>query len=200
MESVKNRKSYQAILTSANELFWKYGVKRVSVEEICNHAGVSKMTFYRSFKNKVALVSDMLEDIFLKGIQDYKNTMDSNLSFPDKVKQMIIAKHENVEALSEEFIKDVFGSEEPVWQKLIAKYQIQQQKQLRKDFTSAQKAGWIRDDLSMDFIFYILEDMQTKIHDPQFIALHKGDLHASIMEITNFFFYGVIPLKEHKGE
>ena len=43
------------ILNTARQLFWKHGIRRVSVEEVCREAGVSKMTFYRSFPNKIEL-------------------------------------------------------------------------------------------------------------------------------------------------
>ena len=45
-------KKYQDIKKKGKELFWKYGTKRVTVEEICREAGVSKMTYYKFFKNK----------------------------------------------------------------------------------------------------------------------------------------------------
>ena len=51
MDQPKNIK-YNQILTKGKELFWKYGIKRVAIEEICKQAHVSKMTFYKYFKNK----------------------------------------------------------------------------------------------------------------------------------------------------
>ncbi len=43
------------IVEIASELFRKYGVKRVTVEEICTTAQISKMTFYKYFANKKEL-------------------------------------------------------------------------------------------------------------------------------------------------
>ncbi len=199
-ESPVLSKSERAILDSSKALFWKYGVKKVSVEEICKEAGVSKMTFYRSFKNKVDLVSVMLDQITTDGLRQYQEIMNQDLSFPEKVNKLILMKHHNAEGISEEFVRDVFLSDQEEWQKKIQAYQAFARGELRKDFEKAQKEGWIREDLSIDFILYILEDMQLKVKSPQFLALHKNDLHRSIMEVTKFFFYGVIPVKEHKSE
>ena len=41
----KNKKK-QSIIKASRDLFMRYGIKRVTVEEICETAGVSKMTFY----------------------------------------------------------------------------------------------------------------------------------------------------------
>jgi AcrR family transcriptional regulator len=35
------------IASTAEKLFMKFGIRRVSVEEICREASVSKMTFYK---------------------------------------------------------------------------------------------------------------------------------------------------------
>ena len=56
----KKSKSFISIQKSAKTLFWKYGMARVTVEEICREAGVSKMTFYRNFKNKNEVAKQVL--------------------------------------------------------------------------------------------------------------------------------------------
>jgi len=51
MKTTSNPKREQ-ILTTGKELFWKFGFKRVTIEEICKEAGVSKMTYYKFFTTK----------------------------------------------------------------------------------------------------------------------------------------------------
>ena len=82
---------------------------------------------------------------------------------------------------------------------MLSLHQDQTKKAIVKDFTQAQKEGWIRKDLSMNFVMYMLEDIQAKASDPRFLELHKGNVQEAIMEMTKFFFYGVIPLKDHKA-
>ena len=43
------------LLQTGEALFIKHGMRRVTVEEICRQAGVSKPTFYKYFQNKAAL-------------------------------------------------------------------------------------------------------------------------------------------------
>ena len=52
MTTKNTSKSYQAIIDTAKTLFMKHGMRRITVEEICREASVSKMTFYRLFTNK----------------------------------------------------------------------------------------------------------------------------------------------------
>jgi len=49
----------ERILTKAEELFCRYGVKSVTMDEIANHLGISKKTIYLSFADKDELVLEV---------------------------------------------------------------------------------------------------------------------------------------------
>jgi AcrR family transcriptional regulator len=48
------------ILAAAGELFYRYGIRAVGVEAIAEAAGTNKMTLYRHFASKDALVAEYL--------------------------------------------------------------------------------------------------------------------------------------------
>jgi len=191
MEQIRNRKSYQSILKSAKKLFMKFSIKKVSVEEICKNASISKMTFYRTFKNKRELIVEMLNTLFEKGLSDYKNIMNQEINFSEKVKQIIILKHESVEDIGTDFVTEIYQSDDEELQKIIDGYMEKSNKEIYKDFSIAQKEGWIRSDIKLDSIFYFLNIIHEKILDPNYIRLHNN-MHDAIMEMTNFFFYGIV--------
>ena len=56
-------KKYKDIMSTGKDLFWKYGMKRVTVEEICKEANVSKMTFYKYFGNKYELALAIIKSM-----------------------------------------------------------------------------------------------------------------------------------------
>src|SRR5688572_10785422 len=50
----------ERILTAASDLFYRLGVRAVGVEAIAAAAGTNKMTLYRHFASKDALVAEYL--------------------------------------------------------------------------------------------------------------------------------------------
>lgn len=178
-------------MQTGKTLFWKFGVKRVSVEEICAEAAVSKMTFYRMFKNKTELVIHILRHVHEQGISDYHEIMKTDKSFPEKIRLLVLKKQEYADEITNEFFKEVYQSDDPQIQNVIGEYVAIQQKQLRSDFEQAQIEGWIRKELNLDFVFYLLQSMQQQITDPAFLALHNNNVGEAIMDLTNFFFYGI---------
>jgi len=67
---------------------------------------------------------------------------------------------------------------------------------VRKDFEEAQQKGWIRDDLNINFLFYLLNHLTDMITDEELTSLYP-DTTSMFKEIMEFFFYGIMP-KEHQ--
>lgn len=195
MEAKVASKSKIILLKTAKNLFWKHGIRRVTVEEICKEAGVSKMTFYRNFKNKDELVEAIIEQLRSEGQEGYDKIMNQEIPFHQKIEQLIQFKYERSKGVSKEFIKDIYQSDNP---KMVKRLEIEQQKIIKtiiKDFKKAQKEGAIRADLKMDFIVYMLNDINHKIMDPQLNKIYPSE-EKLIMELTRYFFYGIL---NHKG-
>ncbi|MEM9257120.1 MAG: TetR/AcrR family transcriptional regulator [Pseudomonadota bacterium] len=79
----------EIITRSAVELFAGEGAKAVSIGRICDHAGVSRPTFYRCFTDKAALLKHIYEaavDVHTQPI-----LFGTNLSDPKQLRQRIDA-------------------------------------------------------------------------------------------------------------
>lgn len=64
LQPVKNiTKVKNEILKTAGELFFKYGVRSVSIDDICSEMHISKKTFYVYFKQKDELVDYLLSSL-----------------------------------------------------------------------------------------------------------------------------------------
>ncbi|MEA3496849.1 MAG: TetR/AcrR family transcriptional regulator [Bacteroidota bacterium] len=54
---------YKQILKTAKALFWKHGIKRVKIEEICTEAIISKKTFYKHLTQLYSNSQEMIKEI-----------------------------------------------------------------------------------------------------------------------------------------
>ena len=50
----------QLIIKTAGEMFFRLGIRSVSIDDICHELGMSKKTFYEYFESKDELVAQML--------------------------------------------------------------------------------------------------------------------------------------------
>jgi len=198
MELNINSPKYKDLIQTATDLFWKHGIKKVSIEEICKEAEVSKMTFYRFFPNKTELAKTIITNWFDESVAKYRDLMGQNISFEEKVKQQVLAKFVGTQNISRELIKDIYTDKKlgllDYWQARTTEFT----KEVLKDFAHAQEMGWMRKDINLDFILYFNSKMVEMTYDPNLISMYKNTQDL-IMEITNLFFYGIFP-KPNKAD
>ncbi len=191
----KKSKSYVAILDASNSLFWKYGIAKVTVEEICERAKVSKMTFYRKFDNKLQVAEKVLVQLAEKGLLDYRQIMDAAIPFNEKMQRFVQLEHDSSENLSEEFLGDVYGAVNPRLKNILEEYQKKSSQELHKDLSQAQKNGEIRQDLKIDFVIYMINSLNEKLLDKRLTSMF-GTTQELAVELINFVFYGIMPKHE----
>lgn len=181
----------EQILKTGRDLFWKFGFRRVTVEEICKEAGVSKMTFYKFFSNKIDLVKTLMSDMLDESLAKYRSFMESDLPYTEKVFRMIQMKREGTEAMSNEFFRDYTSLDDPEMMKYMEKMSATSMQIFLEDLSKAQKKGDIRKDVKVEFILYFVNHVSEMIHDEKLLALYNTPQEL-VLEIINFMFYGLL--------
>ena len=192
MNNTINTKKYKDIFKTGKELFWKYGIKRVTIEEVCREAKVSKMTFYKFFPNKIELAKTIFEFVIGDSLKKFDQLVHSELSFPDKIKEMFIMKLEGTKDVSVEFIKDIYGSSD-LGLRQYAEKQQQISLAVFVDFLKdSQSKGLIRKEIKIDFILFYIKQMSQMLEDEHLVSKYKNPQEL-IMESMSFLFYGLLP-------
>lgn len=184
--------SKQKLMESGKALFYKHGYRRVSVEEVCRHAGVSKMTFYRFFVNKQDLIKALLVELAEDGVRIYREIMSRDIPFEEKIAETIRMKREASNQYSEEFMKDVYLDKESGILPLLQEMSAQTMAMVLDDYRKAQEDGFIRKDLNLMALPYFINKLNEMIKDPALLAIYGNNLHEVLREITGLFFYGII--------
>jgi len=181
----------EAILKAAKALFWRHGLRRVSIVEICAKAKVSKMTFYKYFANKEILAEYLITEMLTDWHNEYRTVMSSDLAFTKKINQVIVLEQSASQNMSEEFLKDIYNNEFVYLQQLINNYRDTYHTEIVNDMVEAQKNGQVRTDIKPEFILYLLEDIGNKVMDEKLSKMYPSK-QALILELSNYFFYGII--------
>lgn len=139
------------ILDTASLLFRKYGIRRVSIDDICTELRMSKKTFYTVFKNKEELVdefiayhNDEVEDRQIKLIKN-KNAIESLFIGLKEVRKYM-------ENTSELVVQDI----EKYYPHLYEKYSRIEEEKVRKIFEENYhqgiEEGFYRSDLDVELL------------------------------------------------
>ena len=193
----KRTEKFESIVSAAKSLFWKHGIRRVSIEEICQDAGVSKMTCYKYFRNKAAIAKYLIEDLFESGIKAYKEIYNSDISYEEKVKKMVDLKMSNAHEMSQELLDDIYKYQDEELYETIETIKKRMLGIYLDDIREAQKIGEIRSDVKPEFMLYFLNHLTEMLTDLRLVGIYSNP-EQMIVEVMNFFFYGIMPRKNRK--
>ena len=168
----------------------RFGVKRVTVEEICRTASVSKMTFYKFFSNKNDLVMWIMEKLMDEGQGTFDKIMAGPEPFARKMDQFVQMKLDYGKRMSKEFLTDFMGYSPEVHDLIVQRSQQNRQKLLNA-FETAQKLGEIRENLNLQFVEYMMNHIMEIAQDPQLLALFP-DTYQLTKQWLDFFLYGIM--------
>lgn len=196
MSNASNPKR-ELILKTGKKLFWKFGFKRVTIEEICKEAGISKMTYYKFFTNKINLVQTIMDVVMQDSLDRYNKIMDSDVPYPEKVVGMIQLKRDQIETMSSEFFRDYVQSEDPELISYLEQLTRENMQKFTDDFKKAQENGDVRKDLKIDFIMYAMNHLIGMAQEDALLNMYDNPQDL-VMEITNFLFYGILNRDTHQ--
>ena len=185
----------QQIKKAAFLLFNKYGIKKVSVEEICKSSATSKPTFYKFFPNKKYLAKTLINELINEKLNSYKKIFISDQSLEKQFKEFFKLEIKVSKLISRDFFNDLiqyFPHDDFAKQKEdIVTLFINQIK--KKNTDNIQKYN-----VSIDFIIHMLKNDFFNIHiNPSFISMYK-DLESATTELAHFISYGLFGKESDK--
>ena len=191
METESNSKKVQ-ILATGKELFWKFGFKRVTIEEICREAGVSKMTFYKFFPNKTKLATAIMDVVFEESLLKIRKIDKEHESADKTFKKFLQLKSEGSRDISEEFIKDLYTNPDPGLKTYMEKKTKSMLEEISKVYEHGKETGWVRKDLNIPFLILFSQKLVSLTNDKEMMHFFDSSQDL-IMEVTNLIIYGISP-------
>jgi AcrR family transcriptional regulator len=193
MENKKESRR-ETLINTGKDLFLKHGFRRVSIEDICKKAGISKMTFYRYFANKTELARTVYSTLMEEGLQEFRKIMNDDCSPQDKIRKMLLLKLEGTNQISQEFLVDFYTSREAGLKDFVMARTRELWLEVIGDIREAQKQGTFREDFNPGFFYLVSQKLTESLDDPEISKLFDNP-QAMIMELANLLMYGIAPRK-----
>ncbi len=192
---IRNRKEAD-LLNAARDLFFKFGYRKVTVEDICRQAQVSKMTFYKYFSNKKDIFKQILKMSMDEGYELLDELSRSDEPFSVKIKKMLDLKQKTVDSYSPELIQDILSTEGD----LVGFFREMTAEVLTAfvDFIKlCQARGEVRPDMKPEFLLAVITQLSDWVMASDIHNLYDNYTDFAL-EVNKFLFYGILPI--HEGE
>jgi AcrR family transcriptional regulator len=190
----KEPKKKIQIVEAAEKLFNQFGFKKVSVEEICEAAGASKMTFYKYFANKNELIKHLWQVMIDASWVKLDKLDQQDVPFAEKVKMIIKMKEEATSQMGSEYIHDYLNMVPELmdfYNQIFGEVMTRFMEIIRK----AQEKGEVRKSIRPEFFLTVINMMMELAKNEQLAAVYANYTDFAL-EINNFLYYGLMPVPE----
>lgn len=185
----------ERIVNKAHELFMRYGIRSVSMDEVANHLGISKKTIYQFYADKDALVEDVI-DIEVKANQ-CECTLHKRKS-ENAIQEIFMAVDMMLEVVSK-INPTVLFDLEKYHPKAFKKHNEFKNNFLytiiKENLDWGKAEGLYREELKTDILARFRLASIFLVFNPEFFPLGKHSLPGVITEITDNFLNGLVSAK-----
>lgn len=97
----------ERILEETERLFWKYGVRSVTMEEIAKQLGISKKTIYQHFTDKEQILYEVLQDKIGKHQSEMACAVVETTNPVEEIMNVLNMMHKNADQISPNLLIDI---------------------------------------------------------------------------------------------
>ena len=188
------------IIKTAGEMFFRLGIRSVSVDDICRELGMSKKTFYVYFDSKDALIEQMLQ-----ANNDYIGGKMKELSEQGDFRQLVkkFLKHQEVEKNDVRRVPQLVYDLKKYYPRQFADFQVkcfEMQKNYIKQYIELGVAqGLVRANLNIELAAVLFAKIHNDaIRDFEEIEKHNHNLHQLAHTAMDIFVRGILSVEGWK--
>ncbi|MDI9363530.1 MAG: TetR/AcrR family transcriptional regulator [Flavobacterium sp.] len=181
------------ILEKAHELYMRYGIKSITMDEIAGHLGISKKTIYQSYKDKDELVSAVFNRLIssnkcaCEGSRDKSdNAIHEQFLCSDVVQEMFNKMNPSILHEINRYHPKVYGELEKHKKEFVFEM-------IKNNLQRGIDEGLFRIEMKIDIVARLQLEVISLLHDTEFV--YKYGLSTIEKELKDFFLHGSITSK-----
>lgn len=180
------------IINNSSDLFMRYGVKAVTMDDLAKHLGVSKKTFYKYFKDKNDLVLHILnakiaEDkiVCKECIDSSENAIDELIMISKFVSEMFSGVHSSV-------FYDLRKYHRNAWDVIDDHKNGFVKKQIRNNIERGLEENLYRQNINKDVVSTVYIASMNSVFDGETFNDLKLNLSEILLELIRFQIRGMV--------
>ncbi len=179
---------------TAKELFLKHGFKKVSIDEICKKANVSRKTFYTFYENKNAMVIFILQTM-VEGIKEsYVDILKEDITFAEKMQKMLVLRLKATKSFSLEFVSDFYNPEAGEILDYFTRMKEESIAYSRHFLLKAQEKGEMNPNLNIDYVIWLMQKIMELCSSQDLMSIFPNT-ESLVRQISESMLYGIMPVK-----
>lgn len=190
--------SKERILGAAAEMFSRYGIKSVTMDDIAKRLSISKKTIYQFFSDKDEIVHTLFEQQFAVDCAEFEQIAASAANVVEEVFGHMKKLHRKFSGANPNLFYDLRKYHPRAWE-LVTKFRQEAGvAMVEKALEKGKKDGFVRPDCNSKILARLrMEEIEMGFNADIFPPDQHAILDVQIAMVEHFL-YGVCTLKGHK--
>lgn len=196
----------ERIINHSKELFLKYGIKSISMDDISSHLGISKKTLYNYISNKDELVDKIVEQHLAQNKEEINQIIESSTDAIDEMVKMTDHILLFLANMSPFIIHDLKKYHPRTWKKIVAFQNLFVEKNLLNNLLRGQQEGLYRKNMNGEIISKLYIYKSNALTDTSLFPPDRFDRIDLFKETIRYHLFGIVTdaghqliLKNHKS-
>lgn len=189
----------ERILRGAMELFLKYGVRSVSMDDIARHLSVSKKTLYQYFADKDEIVSMVAEYHLMQEKLNYESIRASAENAIDELVKISGCIKQSLQKMNPSLLFDLQKYHPRAWSAWLGHKQHYMGESIIRNLKQGVSEGFFRAEINTEILAKARIELVQISFDEQAFPKDKYSLAELNLQLFEHFVYGVLTDKGRKA-
>ena len=186
------------ILAAAQELFFKYGIRSISMDDISKHLSISKRTIYQFFSDKDEVVHELIKEKLKEDERDFKGIEKSSANVIEEVFNMMKHMGKIFSQVNPSAFYDLQKYHSKSWKLFLDFKEECILKMVEESLIRGMKQGYIRSEINVKILSKMRMEQIEMGFNPNVFSPEKFKILDVQIAMIDHFLYVICTLKGHK--
>jgi TetR/AcrR family transcriptional regulator, cholesterol catabolism regulator len=186
------------ILKGAEELYMRYGVRSISMDDIARHLAVSKKTLYQHFTDKDELVTMVSRGHLERNMLQFDTIRDESKNPIEELARLSVCMKMNMESMNPTVMFDLQKFHPKAWNEFIQFKNKHLKESIVRNLKQGIELGYVRPEVNPEILAPIrIETVQLAFNNELF-SVGQYSLAEVQAQLFDHFVYGIVTDKGRK--
>ena len=192
LPTVMTASKQQTIIDTARRLFREHGFSAVSVGSICVEAAVSRVTFYKYYSGKNALLQEIVTEQKNRVRAEFEALLARQCSLREAAEAVFALQKQSFEELySAAFLRDIEENTDLELERFFHELNEEKYAFMRGFFHALQQRRLIQPDLPVELIDLFIRQADILMRHPQLAALYAASPQKLPQDVLGLLLHGL---------
>ena len=188
----------EQILNGARELYMRYGLKSITMDDVARHLSISKKTIYQFYEDKDALVLEVVNKEMSEQKCSIEEISDNSKDVIEEMMKTSDFLRSRVSKINPSLMFDLKKYHPKAWQIFQQHKKQIVIKHLKESFIRGIEQGYFRKGINIDILAYMRLEQVDMAFNPDVFPPEMFNLTEVTMSLFEHFVYGISTIKGHQ--